>query len=492
MSKIGAIAIREYKVTALTKGFIIGTFILPLVIWGLIILVTGAGLLDTKKDPMKGVVAVVDTTDGARVLEAIRAEFTPEMQARRDQEEREAMARAMEQIPTAELLGPGAAAMSATTQGMMSSNEPAIVTIEQVTPGDVEAAKARMQAGELLAVIEIGPHTLQLPQSPAPKPVAGDSKSEAENATPSPTPAASGATPAMNSFRMVHLPNLDPDYVEKIRDSAKRAIQDTRYRAAGMNPDLVRLIGRNQPTPVTTVVNEAGIEEKSNEIVSEILPFVFLMLVFIASVTGGQYLLMSTLEEKSSRVMEVLLSACSPMQLMIGKLIGQALVGVTILAIYTGLGLAAADRFGFLSQIPLGQVPWLIIYFLIAYGLMASLNIAVGAAVNELRDTQALYPPITMLMIVPFVLMIPVSQNPAGWVAKVFSWIPFTTPYVMVMRLSQPSHEVPLWELLGTVAVGAAGVVFLVWAAAKVFRIGVLMYGKPPSLMGLIKWVRTG
>lgn len=495
MSKVGAVALREYKVTALTKGFIIGTFVLPLVIWGLIILVTAAGLFDTKKPPMTGVIAVVDTTLDARVLEAFRAEFDPETQQQRAREQRDAMLRLIESNPTAQMLTSGTPVNAASV--IPVTVVPAEVTIEQITPDQVEDAKARVKSGELLAVVEIGPHTLQIDTADTPEPSKDKAEKDADaaasnpsNPAPSSAPSATDAKP--NTYRLLHDPSLDPDYVDKIRKSASRAIQDTRYRAAGMNPDLVRIITSSEPVGYTSVLTESGGEEKSNEIIAEILPFVFLMLLFIATVTSGQYLLMSTLEEKSSRVMEVLLSAASPMQLMIGKLLGQALVGLTILAIYTALGLAAADRFGFLSQIPLEHIPWLILYFIIAYGLMASLNIAVGAAVNELRDTQALYPPITMLMMVPFVLMIPVTQNPAGWVATLFSWIPFTTPYVMVMRLSQPSHHVPMWELIATTLVGFLGVAFLVWAASKIFRIGVLMYGKPPSLMGLIKWVRTG
>ncbi|MCA9283249.1 MAG: ABC transporter permease [Phycisphaerales bacterium] len=490
MSKVGAVAAREYKVTVLTKGFIIGTFVLPLVIWGVMIVLSATGLLNTDKPPMQGTVAVVDTTEGAKVLEAFRAEFDPAVQKRRAQEERDAMIRVIESNPAAQMLTSGSPVDVAAM--IPASTDTVDVTIEQITPDQVEAAKARVKSGELLAVVEITPNTLQVntDASDATNEAEADGKPDDAADSSEPAPSADGAAP--NTYRLVHDPKLDPDYVDRIRNNASRAIQDTRYRAAGMNPDLVRLISRNQPFAITTILKESGGEEKSNEIISEVLPFIFLILVFIATVTSGQYLLMSTLEEKSSRVMEVLLSAASPMQLMIGKLLGQALVGLTILAIYTGLGLAAAERFGFLSQLPLQHIPWLVLYFIIAYGLMASLNIAVGAAVNELRDTQALYPPITMLMMVPFVLMIPVTQNPGGWVAKLFSWIPFTTPYVMVMRLSQPSHTVALWELIGTVIVGFLGVAFLVWAASKIFRIGVLMYGKPPSLMGLIKWVRTG
>jgi ABC-2 type transport system permease protein len=161
-----------------------------------------------------------------------------------------------------------------------------------------------------------------------------------------------------------------------------------------------------------------------------------------------------------------------------------------MLGIYTGLGVAAASRFNLLSQVPLDLLPWLLVYFIIAYCLIGSLMLAVGSAVTEIREAQALFTPITILIILPFMLMVPIMQNPGSTLARVFSFFPPTTPYVMVMRLSQPSHIIPTWELIATALSGILGVVVTVWAAAKVFRVGVLMYGKPPTLMGLLKWVR--
>jgi ABC-2 type transport system permease protein len=121
---------------------------------------------------------------------------------------------------------------------------------------------------------------------------------------------------------------------------------------------------------------------------------------------------------------------------------------------------------------------------------MGAMFAAVGAAVTDYREANALFTPISATLFIPFVLLIVVMENPASIIARVFSYVPFTTPFVMAMRISQPAHPIPLWEIFATMVVGFAGVALVVWAAAKIFRTGALKYGKPPSFMGLLKWVK--
>ena len=220
------------------------------------------------------------------------------------------------------------------------------------------------------------------------------------------------------------------------------------------------------------------------------MPIAFLMLLWISVFTSGQYLLMSTIEEKSSRVIEVLLSAISPMQIMLGKILGQGGIGLTILLVYGGVALFSASTFKFMSMIPMESLGWLLLYFIMAYGIVASMMAAIGSAVNDVREASALMTPVMMVLIIPMILWMPISQNPMGLFARSMSFVPPLTPFVMVVRVGQPDIVIPMWEMIATGMVGLLGVVFMVWAAKKIFRVGILMYGQPPSVMGLIKWLR--
>src|SRR5690606_34054580 len=135
--------------------------------------------------------------------------------------------------------------------------------------------------------------------------------------------------------------------------------------------------------------------------------------LIMAVMTGGQYLLTTTVEEKSSRVVEVLLSAVSPMQLMFGKVLGQLAVGLALLAIYSGLIIAAAAIFGLAKGlITPTTVALLGVYFLLGYITVTSFMAAVGAAVNEMREAQAMMMPIVLLIMIPYLLVFPISRDP--------------------------------------------------------------------------------
>jgi len=386
------------------------------------------------------------------------------------------MERILEQVPE-EMRGQIEGSLPL-AQALASQGAEPEVDISAIDPAtaDLTALREQVRNGEFLAVIVVSEQSIRIP-------VLMEDDGEVVADDPN--------NLAPSQYRVDRAPSLDPDYLNQIEQSVHRVIQDLRYEQAGIDPATVLIIAQNAPRAITTLVTEDGDKAGPSAELVRFLPFIFMMLIYASVLTGGNYLLMGTLEEKGSRVMEVLLSAVSPTQLLIGKLIGQGLVGLTVVAIYGGVGIAAANQFNYLAVLPSGmQIVWMAMYFFMAYFFLGAMMVAVGAAVTELREAQALYAPITFSLIIPFVLMFAIMDNPGGLVARIFSFFPPTTPFVMVMRLSQPSHTVPLWEIGVSLLVGFAGVVGMVWIAAKIFRIGVLRYGKPPTLVGLLKWVR--
>jgi ABC-type Na+ efflux pump permease subunit len=215
----------------------------------------------------------------------------------------------------------------------------------------------------------------------------------------------------------------------------------------------------------------------------------FMMLLFMSVMTSGQYLLTSTVEEKSNRVAEVLLSAVSAMELMAGKILGQMAVGLLILSLYAGLGLIALVSFATLGLIDPMLIVFLLIFYVLAFFTFASLMAAVGSAVNEMREAQSLMMPIMIVLAVPMMLWLPLSQDPNSMLAVVLSFVPPLSSFVMLLRMASLSPP-PMWQVWVSIAIAAGGVYAAVWFAAKVFRVGLLMYGKPPSFGTLVRWAR--
>ena len=205
---------------------------------------------------------------------------------------------------------------------------------------------------------------------------------------------------------------------------------------------------------------------------------------------GSQGLVTSTVEEKSSRVIEVLLSAVSPLELLAGKIIGQLGVSFVILSIYISLAFVGLVSFAVFGLLDLSLVVYLFIFFVITYLTIGSAMVAVGSAVNEMREAQQLMMPIILLMMVPWVLAAPIAREPNSTFATVVSFIPPMNTFAMLLRMTS-SAPPPIWQVWVTILIGIAGVIGAVWCAAKVFTIGLLMYGKPPDFKTLIRWIRA-
>jgi ABC-2 type transport system permease protein len=198
---------------------------------------------------------------------------------------------------------------------------------------------------------------------------------------------------------------------------------------------------------------------------------------------------MSTIEEKSNRVMEVLLSALSPFQLIAGKILGHGGVGLLIGVVYSSLGIAALIAASWTNLIDALDLVYLGVFFIMAYLMIASIMTAVGSAVSDLREANTLITPVMIVVMIPLILWMPISQAPNGGLAVAFSFIPPAIPFVMILRVTA-DEAVPAWQIPATILWGYACVLGMIWMAAKIFRIGVLMYGKPPSPLQLLKWVR--
>ena len=217
-------------------------------------------------------------------------------------------------------------------------------------------------------------------------------------------------------------------------------------------------------------------------------PFIFMMLLFMGIVGISQMLISSTLEEKSNRVFEVLLSSVSPTQLMTGKILGICGVGFTLLLLWSGGGLIAASAQGLEGLVSGQQIGWFIVYYLLGFIMIASLMVAVGSACNTLKEAQNLMAPISLFLALPLLIAMVVMRDPNGNLAVAASFIPPFTPFLMMARIASVPPP-PDWQIWATLLVLVLGSYFAFRLAGRVFRVGILLYGQPPNLKQIVRWM---
>ena len=265
------------------------------------------------------------------------------------------------------------------------------------------------------------------------------------------------------------------------------AVVNTRIKLHDLSPELITELRRDVPVEQVDVSAEG--EKKRETVIVLMVPFFFLFLMFVGVSGTSQGMLTSVIEEKNSRVMEVLLSALSPFQLMAGKIVGLAAIGLTVIGVWALAAYGAAAHGGMGDIVSPGILGYFIVYYVLGFLLMASLLAAVGSACNTLREAQTLMGPVMMMFVVPMVAWFYIVQRPEEPVAVVLSFIPPLTPMIMILRIAA-LPDLSRIQIFASILLLAVSVPLVMWASAKIFRTGVLMYGKPPSLRELVRWVR--
>lgn len=219
------------------------------------------------------------------------------------------------------------------------------------------------------------------------------------------------------------------------------------------------------------------------------VPLAMLMLMYITVMSSAPQLLNSVIEEKMSRISEVLIGSVTPFQLMMGKLVGGAAASVLLASIYLAGGLAFAQYWGgYASAVTPALLAWFLLFLVMSLFIFGSLFVAIGAACNDLKDSQNMMTPVMLLVMMPIFTAGSVLRAPDGTLATVLSLIPTAAPFLMMLRISlQPGP--PAWQIAASVALMAGTVTLVVWAAGKIFRTGLLMQGKSATMAEMLRWV---
>jgi ABC-2 type transport system permease protein len=291
----------------------------------------------------------------------------------------------------------------------------------------------------------------------------------------------------------------DLDMISNVGDLFNSAIFNRRCKLKDVSQELLAQISelrRRVPNEIIDIGSAAEQKrvKKGEQIAKTMIPFFFMMLMFMGIFGMGQHMLTSVIEEKNSRVIEVLLSAVSPFELMAGKILGLAGISLTVMGLWAiaAIGTAyygAAHWWNITLEFPTGILPYFVIYFILGFLLFSSILAGIGSICNTIKESQSLMMPISFLFILPMVVWFQLVQQPDGLFARVLSFLPPLTPLVMTLRLSA-SPDMSFLEIFASIIMLALFVPLVMWLAAKVFRTGILMYGKRPGPREVLRWLK--
>ncbi len=288
---------------------------------------------------------------------------------------------------------------------------------------------------------------------------------------------------------------------QQIQDAVSRVIREIRIRQAGLDQELVESITRE--VNLTTFKIGPGGEKKEERGQTFIVAYILVFFLYMAMILYGNFVLRAVIEDKSSRVVELLVSSIDPFKLMAGKIFGVGAVGLTqfiiwalaaaLIMVYSGalLGLFGVDPTG--KNLPILELDmtilvYFVVFFVLGYILYATLYAAIGAMVNSEQEAQQLISPLILLLVIPMIMIAYIIGNPHTPTSIAFSMIPFFSPMIMFTRIVVDVP--PTIEILVSIGILIASILLLIYLSAKIFRVGILMYGKRPTLPEVMRWIR--
>jgi ABC-2 type transport system permease protein len=294
--------------------------------------------------------------------------------------------------------------------------------------------------------------------------------------------------------------------MDRLRDHVRQAVMIVRLEREGVNNQMVEQLSKDRLQMPTEKLTEKG--RGGSGTAGLFAGIIVGILLLMSIIINGQMIMRGVLEEKTTRVAEIVISSIKPESLLAGKVLGVGAAGLTQMVVWlllggylqtffaplvlkaagagaaTGVG-AATQGFGGLSAAVLGVS---IAYFILGFIFYATLYAAVGSMVNSDQEAQQAQTPVMLLLMSGWIFVNPVLINPNSTLAVVLSWLPWASPIIMPIRMGLT--DVAPASIVGSLAVALAGSLCAVWLAARIYRVGMLMYGKKPTMAELAKWIR--
>lgn len=309
-------------------------------------------------------------------------------------------------------------------------------------------------------------------------------------------------------------------FYESLRSDLRDVTREIRLQDNDVPQDIISIF-EERPSLENKRINEEGIEEDSNALVSSIAGILIGVFIFIGLFGYGAILMRSVIEEKTSRIVEIITSSVKPIELMVGKLVGVCLVALTQfglwIATYAGITVLAAPVAQFFIAQRMGSVPtdmvnpgmesasvdlsfldqfsvnpvflmYFFVFFILGFLMYSSIFAAIGAAVDSEQDSQQFMTPVMLPILIGYMLNFRIAEVPDSTFATIASLFPLTSPINMMTRLLV--SNVPFWEVLLSIVLLIASVAGMMLLGARIYRTGILMYGKKPSFKEIFKWIR--
>ena len=433
MKKVWVIIKREYIVRVRTRSFVIGTIISPVLLLGLIILPT---FLAERGSGGERQITVFDQSGDPALFQAIK-ERVETQDSRSNSDGEEGFGRATQFVLTRKIVPPD-----------QNPND----LIKRQSNGESEKGSERSYLILVPGVLDNDPPEY-------------------------------------------HAKILSDFSIRALEEAVSAAISERRLLRAGF--DANKISHYMKPVDLKKFKIGATGESKEGGMRQDfMIAFALLFFLYITVLFYGIFVMRGVIEEKQSRIVEVLISSVRPTQMMLGKLLGIGLVGLTQIGIWA-CSTALLSLFGatmFASQgakmpnIPISLLVYFVVYFVLGFFLYATLYATVGAIVSSEEDAQQVQFPVTMLIVMPMILFGMVMSNPSSTSSILLSMIPFFAPTLMMLRIAVINP--PLWQILTSMAIMLATILGAVWVAARIYRVGILMYGKRPSIAELGRWLR--
>lgn len=281
---------------------------------------------------------------------------------------------------------------------------------------------------------------------------------------------------------------------ETLSDALNEAVRSERLAGANISESRLKELSKNVNLD-TKQIDETGEKDSSSSFVAA---FIISLMIYITIQIYGQTIMSTVVEEKETRIAEILFSSAKPFELMMGKLVGVGLAGLTQLAIWiisalvlVGVGLTQMEAAGIPLSIPnitSLMVAYFFIFFLLGFFIYASIFALIGSMVTNVQEGgQFAFPPI-MLLLIGFYFSIAVIRDPSSTLSFWVSIAPFFAPVTMPVRIL--AETPPFWQIALSILINAAAIAGLVWLASRVYRVGMLMYGKRATIPEVWKWIR--
>jgi ABC-2 type transport system permease protein len=286
--------------------------------------------------------------------------------------------------------------------------------------------------------------------------------------------------------------NRLPNWIDTVLNGA---IAASRLSKAGVDVSLLKALQVKVPIEHLGLLQRQSDgqireAERVDRVKTLAIPAVLMVMMFMVVMSSASPLLNSVMEEKMTRISEVLLGSVTPFELMLGKLLGSLLVSLVLSLVYLGVGFGAASYWGYGNAVPPWVFAWFVVYLIAAILMFGGAFMAIGAACTDLKDAQGMMTPVMLIFCLPMFVWTAVLQSPDSLFSSIASLVPIATPMLMLLRLTlQPGP--PVWQIGLSLVLTIGTSLLIVWAAGKVFRTGILMQGKSATLGEMLRWVRA-